>query len=77
MNNRWMNGQHLRALPPEELSKLIGERWKTSGLLTMSAGPYIDVRPNFHAFFIRSPYSMSFILWNLVVSGLVRCYHIL
>ncbi|XP_020206826.1 glutamate--tRNA ligase, chloroplastic/mitochondrial [Cajanus cajan] len=39
---RWMNGQHLRARPSEELTKLIGEYWKTSGLLTVSEGPFID-----------------------------------
>ncbi|OMP11372.1 Glutamyl/glutaminyl-tRNA synthetase, class Ib [Corchorus olitorius] len=39
---RWMNGQHLRALPIEELTKLIGERWKSAGLLIESAGPFID-----------------------------------
>ncbi|XP_039001859.1 glutamate--tRNA ligase, chloroplastic/mitochondrial-like isoform X2 [Hibiscus syriacus] len=39
---RWMNGQHLRALPSEELSKLIGERWNSTGLLTESEGPFID-----------------------------------
>ncbi|TKY68799.1 Glutamate--tRNA ligase [Spatholobus suberectus] len=39
---RWMNGQHLRTRPSEELTKLIGEHWKTSGLLTVSAGPFID-----------------------------------
>ncbi|RDY14854.1 Glutamate--tRNA ligase, chloroplastic/mitochondrial [Mucuna pruriens] len=39
---RWMNGQHLRARPSEELTKLLGEHWKTSGLLTVSAGPFID-----------------------------------
>ncbi|KAL2319391.1 hypothetical protein Fmac_028360 [Flemingia macrophylla] len=39
---RWMNGQHLRARPSEELTKLIGEYWKTSGILTVSGGPFID-----------------------------------
>ncbi|KAI9073884.1 hypothetical protein K1719_044156 [Acacia pycnantha] len=39
---RWMNGQHLRALPSKELTNLIGERWKTSGLVTVSDGPFID-----------------------------------
>ncbi|KHN30858.1 glutamate--tRNA ligase, chloroplastic/mitochondrial-like [Glycine soja] len=39
---RWMNGQHLRARPSEELTKLIAEYWKTSGLLTVSDGPFID-----------------------------------
>lgn len=38
-----MNGQHLRALPAEELTKLIGERWKSTGLLTESEGPFVDV----------------------------------
>ncbi|CAL0305981.1 unnamed protein product [Lupinus luteus] len=39
---RWMNGHYLRARPSEELTNLIGEQWKTSGLLTVSAGPFID-----------------------------------
>ncbi|XP_023554438.1 glutamate--tRNA ligase, chloroplastic/mitochondrial [Cucurbita pepo subsp. pepo] len=39
---RWMNGQHLRALPSEELTKLIGERWKSTGVLTESEGPFIE-----------------------------------
>ncbi|KAJ4713195.1 Glutamate--tRNA ligase [Melia azedarach] len=39
---RWMNGQHLRALPSEELTKLIGERWKSAGILTKSEGPFVD-----------------------------------
>lgn len=44
MKTRWMNGQHLRALPSEELTKLIGERWKSTGILTESEGPFIKVR---------------------------------
>ncbi|KEH18015.1 glutamyl-tRNA synthetase [Medicago truncatula] len=39
---RWMNGQHLRARPSEEVTKLIGERWKTSGFLTVSEGPFVE-----------------------------------
>lgn len=39
---RWMNGQHLRSLPSEELTKLIGERWKNTGILTQSDGPFIE-----------------------------------
>ncbi|GKV02754.1 hypothetical protein SLEP1_g15149 [Rubroshorea leprosula] len=39
---RWMNGQHLRALPFEKLTKLIGEHWKSNGVLTESEGPFID-----------------------------------
>ncbi|CAN0879681.1 Glutamate--tRNA ligase, chloroplastic/mitochondrial [Linum grandiflorum] len=39
---RWMNGQHLRALPSEKFTKLIGERWKDTGILTESQGPFIE-----------------------------------
>lgn len=39
---RWMNGQHLRAIPSNELTKLIGERWKSTGILTESKGPFLD-----------------------------------
>ncbi|KAK2665758.1 hypothetical protein Ddye_004332 [Dipteronia dyeriana] len=39
---RWMNGQHLRALPSEKMTKLIGERWKGTGILTESDGPFVD-----------------------------------
>uniref|UniRef100_A0A7N2LI57 glutamate--tRNA ligase n=1 Tax=Quercus lobata TaxID=97700 RepID=A0A7N2LI57_QUELO len=38
---RWMNGQHLGALPSEELTKLVGERWKSTGILTESEGTFI------------------------------------
>jgi hypothetical protein len=44
VNLRWMNGQHLRALPSEELTKLIGERWKSTSILTESEGTFIQVR---------------------------------
>ncbi|KAL3624328.1 Glutamate--tRNA ligase, chloroplastic/mitochondrial [Castilleja foliolosa] len=39
---RWMNGQHLRSLPSEELTKLIGERWKSTGILTESRGSFVQ-----------------------------------
>ncbi|XP_062081495.1 glutamate--tRNA ligase, chloroplastic/mitochondrial [Humulus lupulus] len=39
---RWMNGQHLRALPSEELTKLVGGRWKSTGMLTVSEGTFIE-----------------------------------
>ncbi|KAH8497721.1 hypothetical protein H0E87_016850 [Populus deltoides] len=39
---RWMNGQHLRALPSDKLNKLVGERWKSSGILVESEGPFIE-----------------------------------
>lgn len=28
---------------PEELTKLIGEHWKSSGILNESEGPFVDV----------------------------------
>lgn len=39
---RWMNGQHLRALPNEKLTKLVGERWKSAGILTESEGSFVN-----------------------------------
>ncbi|CAK9140173.1 unnamed protein product [Ilex paraguariensis] len=39
---RWMNGQHLRSLPSEELAQLIGERWKSIGILTESEGLFVE-----------------------------------
>ncbi|XP_011088729.1 glutamate--tRNA ligase, chloroplastic/mitochondrial [Sesamum indicum] len=39
---RWMNGQHLRSLPSEELTKLIGERWKSTGMVMESEGSFIQ-----------------------------------
>lgn len=39
---RWMNGQHLRSLPSEELNQVIGERWKNAGIVTESQGVFIQ-----------------------------------
>lgn len=39
---RWMNGLHLKALPSEKLTKLVGERWKSAGILTQSEGSFVD-----------------------------------
>ncbi|CAM8941879.1 unnamed protein product [Rhodiola kirilowii] len=39
---RWMNGLHLRALPPAEFNKLIADRWVTAGILTVSEGPFVE-----------------------------------
>ncbi|XAR73082.1 Glutamate--tRNA ligase [Bertholletia excelsa] len=39
---RWMNGQHLRSLTSEKLTKLIGEHWKSAGILTESEGPFVE-----------------------------------
>ncbi|KAG6548554.1 hypothetical protein Mapa_010042 [Marchantia paleacea] len=37
----WVNGQHLRALPVEEVSKMFGEQWMRAGLITHSEGPFV------------------------------------
>ncbi|PIA25650.1 hypothetical protein AQUCO_10900001v1 [Aquilegia coerulea] len=39
---RWMNGQHLRALPPKDLIKLVGERWMVAGILKESEAMFIQ-----------------------------------
>ncbi|KAG2327063.1 hypothetical protein Bca52824_009791 [Brassica carinata] len=39
---RWMNGLHLKALPAEKLTKLVGERWKSAGILSESEGSFVD-----------------------------------
>ncbi|KAK9102287.1 hypothetical protein Sjap_019541 [Stephania japonica] len=39
---RWMNGQHLRSLPLEELIELLGDRWKTVGILTQAEGAFVQ-----------------------------------
>ena len=39
---RWMNGQHLRALPVDKLTKKLGEHWKNAGILSKSEGPFVN-----------------------------------
>ncbi|KAB1209870.1 Glutamate--tRNA ligase, chloroplastic/mitochondrial [Morella rubra] len=39
---RWMNGQHLRALSPEEFTKIIADRWKSTGILRESEGTFVE-----------------------------------
>lgn len=39
---RWMNGQHLRALPADKLTKILGEHWKNAGILSESEGPFVN-----------------------------------
>nr|XP_043612692.1 glutamate--tRNA ligase, chloroplastic/mitochondrial [Erigeron canadensis] len=39
---RWMNGQHLKALPMEELIKTVGTQWRSAGILNESEGPFIE-----------------------------------
>lgn len=42
-NVRWMNGHYLRGLPSNELIKVVGERWKSTGILNESEGHFIEV----------------------------------
>ncbi|KAJ6838442.1 glutamate--tRNA ligase, chloroplastic/mitochondrial [Iris pallida] len=38
---RWMNGQHLRALPSDKLINIIGHQWKSSGILLESEDTFV------------------------------------
>ncbi|KAG9456632.1 hypothetical protein H6P81_001140 [Aristolochia fimbriata] len=38
---RWMNGQHLRAIPSDQLLQMLGEHWKNAGILTESDGTFV------------------------------------
>ncbi|KAG6485653.1 glutamate--tRNA ligase, chloroplastic/mitochondrial-like [Zingiber officinale] len=38
---RWMNGQHLRSLPPEELISIFRDRWKSTGILLEYDGAFV------------------------------------
>lgn len=57
-NLRWMNGQHLRSLSSEELTKLIGQRWKSTGVLTRSDGMFVEVTILLHFPFIYAVLSV-------------------
>ena len=37
-----MNGQHLRALPADKLTKILGEHWKNAGILFEFEGPFVN-----------------------------------
>ena len=37
-----MNRQHLRALPANKLTKILGEHWKNAGILSESEGPFVN-----------------------------------
>jgi glutamyl-tRNA synthetase len=37
----WMNGQHLRGLPADDLAALVGGRWVASGLLARAESPFV------------------------------------
>ncbi|OAY85606.1 Glutamate--tRNA ligase, chloroplastic/mitochondrial [Ananas comosus] len=38
---RWMNGQHLRSLPLDELIEIFGDQWKRTGILVESEGTFV------------------------------------
>ncbi|KAK1281977.1 hypothetical protein QJS10_CPB22g01534 [Acorus calamus] len=38
---RWMNGQHLKAIPQDQLTKVLGEHWKSNGILSESEGMFV------------------------------------
>jgi len=41
---RWLNGQHLRLLPNEQVATMFREQWVKAGILTESASsPFVDV----------------------------------
>lgn len=43
MRCRWMNGQHLRLLPTEEVASMFGEQWVKAGFISKPAGPFVNV----------------------------------
>eukprot|EP00640_Fibrocapsa_japonica_P000366 CAMPEP_0113938446 /NCGR_PEP_ID=MMETSP1339-20121228/4869_1 /TAXON_ID=94617 /ORGANISM="Fibrocapsa japonica" /LENGTH=552 /DNA_ID=CAMNT_0000941569 /DNA_START=247 /DNA_END=1905 /DNA_ORIENTATION=- /assembly_acc=CAM_ASM_000762 len=40
---KWMNGQHLRALPVEELEPMVGPALKEAGVTQSDTGPFVQV----------------------------------
>ncbi|CAN6689393.1 unnamed protein product [Malus baccata var. baccata] len=61
-----MNGQHLRALPSEQLTKLIDEQWKSTGVLTEAEGPFIEMTPLFQ--------TRLFVVYNLLEKAIEAEY---
>ncbi|KAI8542493.1 hypothetical protein RHMOL_Rhmol08G0142100 [Rhododendron molle] len=51
---RWMNGQHLRSFSLEELTKLMGQHWKSTGILAESEGMFVEITTLFHIPVIQS-----------------------
>ncbi|KAI3921814.1 hypothetical protein MKX01_005503 [Papaver californicum] len=39
---RWMNGQHLKALPSGDFVKLLAQCWKTTGIVTEVEGEFVN-----------------------------------
>lgn len=38
----WMNGQHLRSLPAEQMQEMVGGRWAATGLLARADSPFVS-----------------------------------
>eukprot|EP00897_Mesotaenium_endlicherianum_P002350 jgi/Mesen1/2142/ME000152S01227 len=38
----WINGQHLKKLPEEEVARMLGEHWHKEGLVSQPEGPFIN-----------------------------------
>lgn len=44
---RWLNGQHLRLLPTEDVATMFREQWMKAGILTESVpASFVDVGGN-------------------------------
>jgi hypothetical protein len=41
--SRWMNGQHLRSLPTEELASMLGNQWVKAGILSEYQEAFVNV----------------------------------
>eukprot|EP01018_Ginkgo_biloba_P032265 Gb_08295 [translate_table: standard] len=39
---RWINGQHLRNLPSDDFTKILGEHWKSTGILSQSEDSFVN-----------------------------------
>lgn len=42
--SRWMNGQHLRSFPHDEIIKAFEDRWKNTGILQESESGFAKVK---------------------------------
>jgi len=38
----WMNGQHLRSLPNDEIERMVGGRWVEAGILSSESSPFVS-----------------------------------
>jgi len=57
--SRWMNGQHLRSFPTDELIKAFEDRWKDTGILQESESGFAKVKKMLSVFFFLAPVHMG------------------